>query len=204
MFWLVVLAILVFGLMATLSRGAMLAGGAGLGVLVFFLRKAMWPALVAATIAVLAFLAVLQGSEAAAGIVERGSTGRLEIYRWFLERVTMPEALVGKGMATAVTISEEEFDWFVHHPHSSYLAQFLLTGVIGLAMMLAVIGWAGRETLAQARHREVLWLALLVGGSVAVLFDCAQVFSIYSAPRIELLLIAVPAALVMGRAGGER
>ena len=107
-------------------------------------------------------------------------------------------------MASEVTIPEGELGWFVHHPHSSYLTQFLLTGALGLAGMLLLIAWAGRYALAEAGRNNSLWLALLASGAVAMIFDCAQMFSLYSAPRIEFLLVAVPAALVVGRAGAER
>ena len=65
------------------------------------------------------------------------------------------------------------------------------------------MGWAGREAAGRAKRGEALWLALLANGGVALLFDCAQIFSIYSAPRLELLLVGVPAALVTGRRRGE-
>jgi hypothetical protein len=179
----------------------MLAAAAGFGVLGCFLRSRMWPALATAAISTGAFFLTVLRSDAASDLVGRGSTGRLDIYRWFVERVTWGEALVGQGMASDLSIAEEDFGWFVHHPHSAYLTQFLLTGAVGLALLLFVIAWPLRRALGEVRRAGALWLALIASGAVAVLFDCGQIFSNYSAPRIEYLLVVVPAALLMGRVG---
>lgn len=199
--WLACLAVLIFSLMATQSRGAMLAGGAGLAVLALFLRKAVLPAVVTCAVTVGTYFLLVARSDADLNLIERGSTGRLEIYHWFLERVSAMEVLIGSGMSADVTIAKVELGWFVDHPHSSYLTQFVLTGALGLALLLFVIGWPVLRALGAARRQEALWLALLASGAVAVLFDCGQMFSLYSAPRIEFLLVAVPAALCMGRVG---
>ena len=201
--WLALLALLVLGLMASESRGPMLAGGTGIIVLMIFLRRAMAPALVTIALSVATFLAIALISRFEGTHLERGTTGRLEIYAWFLHRVTLLEGFFGMGMSADLTIPETELGWFVHHPHSSYLTQFLLTGAIGLALVLFVLGWAGCRGLTESRRGNPLWLALLASGSVALLFDCGQIFSLYSVPRIEFLLVVVPAALLMGRAGAE-
>ena len=214
LFWLAVLLVLVFGLMATQSRAPMLAFGAGFAVLLFFERFRLWRAVLTASVAVLLFFGILvgvRGSEAASDLVERGSTGRLSIYQWFLQDMGGSDFLVGKGMGTPAVIPEAELGWFVHHPHSSYLCQLYLTGLVGLALLLWILGWAGRSARREALQQESLWLALLVSGAVAVLFDGAQIFSLASVPRVEFLLVAVPAAMVVGkvthaegRGGGDR
>jgi hypothetical protein len=201
--WVLALAVLVFGLMMAESRGALLSAGVGLTVLAFFLRRSIWPAVATIGVSVAAYLVILFSIGDGGGLIERGSTGRVEIYKWFLERTSLRDVVIGRGMSAEVTIAEEELGWFVHHPHSAYLTQFLLTGVLGLGLMLLVIGWASRSALVEARRKDVLWLALLASGTVALIFDCGQMFSVYSAPRIEFLLVLVPAALVIGKNGVE-
>jgi hypothetical protein len=185
------------------SRGAMLAAGAGLLVLVYYLRRAVWPAVLTIAVTVGAYIVVLLRLDAEVKLIERGSAGRVAIYQWFLDRTTILDTIIGRGMSADVTIAEEELGWFVDHPHSAYLTQFILTGVLGLGILLFVIGWATRCALVQAKRKEALWLALIASGSMALLFDCGQMFSLYSAPRIEFLLLLVPAALLMGRAAAE-
>lgn len=202
--WLLAVAVLVFGVLASGSRGAMLAAAAGLLVLVWFQRGAMLPVLVACAVSATVYFAAAVRSDAAAGLIERGSTGRLDIYRWFVARMDLLDVLLGRGMASSASIPEEELGWFVDHPHSSYLAQFYLTGLLGLAMLFVVLAGPARRALGEARCHDALWLALLAHGAVALLFDCAQIFSLHSAPRLEYLLVVVPAALVMGRTGAER
>ncbi|MFP6896202.1 MAG: O-antigen ligase family protein [Roseibacillus sp.] len=201
--WLACLAVLIFGLMMAQSRGAMLAAGAGLLVLVYYLRRAVWPAVLTIAVTVGAYIVVLLRLDAEVNLIERGSAGRVAIYQWFLDRTTILDTIIGRGMSADVTIAEEELGWFVDHPHSAYLTQFILTGVLGLGILLFVIGWATRCALVQAKRKEALWLALIASGSMALLFDCGQMFSLYSAPRIEFLLLLVPAALLMGRAAAE-
>lgn len=196
--WLSLLAILVFALMAAESRGAMLAGGAGVIVLFHYGRRKLVPALLTVALGVAAWFGTVFALQGDGDLIERGSTGRMMIYEWFLERVTLLECVIGRGMAANVTIPEEELGWFVDHPHSSYLTQFLLTGAVGLVLQLALLGWAGWSGIRESFRGNALWLGLLGCGSVALIFDCGQMFSLYSAPRIEFLLAVVPAAILIG------
>lgn len=204
--WLAALAILAFGLMATQSRAPMLAGAVSFGTLLVFEARRLWRAALAAAASVALYLACLMcaGSEAAGDLVERGSTGRLSIYRWFLADMRPRDFAIGKGIGSPSEIPEEVLGWFVHHPHSSYLTQFYLTGAVGLLLLGLVLAGAGSASWQLARRREALWPALLAGGCAAVLFDGAQVFSLHSVPRIEFLLVAVPAAMTVGRLDRRR
>ena len=198
------LATLVFALMATQSRGAMLACGVGLAALAWFGGRRLWPALATVTVTVLAWFAVTWAFGGEGSLVERGATGRFEIYRWFLARLEFPAVLVGQGMGTPPIIPEEELGWLVNHPHSGYLTQLLLTGAIGLVLLFVVIAVPARVAWREARDGNPLWFALIASGATAMIFDCAQVFSVYSGPRLELLLVAVPSALVIGKVEAER
>ena len=144
-----------------------------------------------------------QGVDAAGGLLERGATGRLAIYEWFLERLSGLEFLAGRGFGTNSEIPAEELGWLVHHPHSSYLTQFVLGGLIGLALLLVVLGWSVREAWKEGKRRQSLWAALLACGLGSLLFDGAELFTLHSVPRLELLLVVVPACLLAGQATGQ-
>ena len=205
--WALALAILVFGMMASQSRGAMLGFGAGLGALLFFewrsCRSAMVTIFGAGGVYFLTLLRSQQGVDAAGGLLERGATGRLAIYEWFLERLSGLEFLVGRGFGTNSEIPAEELGWLVYHPHSSYLTQFVLGGLIGLGLLLVVLGWSVREAWKEGRRGESLWAALLACGLGSLLFDGAELFTLHSVPRLELLLVVVPACLLAGQAFGR-
>lgn len=198
--WSLALAVLVFGMMASQSRGPALGFGAGLGILLFFERRACLSAGIT-IIAVVGgyFLAVLW-SGVPPRLIERGSTGRGAIYQWFLERLSGTDLLVGRGFGTVSEIPAGELGWFVHHPHSSYLTQLVLGGLLGLGLLLMVLGWSLREAWREGNREQSLWAALLACGLVSLLFDGAEMFTLHSVPRLELLLVVVPACLLAGQA----
>jgi hypothetical protein len=195
------------GLLATQSRGPMLMFALGLLCLLAFERKRALPALVAVSATSLVYFGALlwvgAGREAMLDLVERGSTGRFAIYQWFLSHMSLRDVFIGTGMARPPTLPQETLGWRVFHPHSIYLTQFYQTGIIGVGLLLALIARAGQSALALARRGESLWFCLLFGGCVALIFDGGQVFTVYSVARIEILLVAVPAAMAIGRDWGS-
>lgn len=203
--WLVALTVLVFGILASQSRGAMLAFGLGFAVLLVVERKKILPGFAACAVTTLTFFAVLywvqSGDEAARDLLGRGATGRSEIYAWFFKQMSGLDGVIGKGMGVAATIPEEELGWYVHHPHSVYLTQYFLTGAIGTGLFLLTLMLAMQAALKLAKGGEPLWLALLAGFSVSLVFDGSYVFSMHSIGRVEPLLLLLPAAIAVGRAG---
>jgi len=200
--WLIVLAVLVFGVMASQSRGPILGMMAGLAMICFFERRAF--ILVGLWIGGVAGLYVLLtigtgGFVEVVDIVERGSTGRIAIYQWFLERISGLELIFGRGFGAESSIPEEELGWFVHHPHSSYLAQLILGGALGLALLVAVLGWSWREAWGEGRRGECLWVSLLSCGLITLIVDGGEIFTLHSIPRLEWLMVVFPAALAVGR-----
>ena len=192
-----------FGLLTTQSRGPMLMLAVGLICLVAFERKRALPVLAAAAATTLVYLGVLlwvvAGREAFFDYAQRGSSGRFAIYHWFLTHMSFRDVLIGTGMARPLDLPEEVLGWCVQHPHSIYLTQFYQTGIVGTALLFTLIAMTAKSALALARSGESLWLCLLAGGCVALAFDGGQVFSVYSIARIEILLVAVPAAIAAGR-----
>jgi O-antigen ligase len=199
----------VFGLLATQSRGPMLMFVVGFLALLAFERKRTLPVLAAIASIALVYFALLLwisgGRDAALDLVQRGGTGRFDIYRWYLSHMSVREFLIGTGMARSPELPEEAIGWLVHHPHSIYLTQLYQTGIVGAALLLALIAGAAGAAWALARRGDSLWLCLLAGACVALLFDGAQVLTVYSIVRIEILLVVVPAAIAVGRAprGGK-
>ena len=202
--WLVVLATLVFGLMSSQSRGPMLGLMAGLAVIcVFhgkaFIRVGLW---IGGAMGLYLLLTLWMGG--ATDSVPRGSTGRIAIYQWFLERISGLELIVGRGFGADGSIPEHELGWFVHHPHSSYLTQLILGGALGLALLLAVVVWSWRDAWRQANQGECLWVALLSCGLITLVVDGAEIFTLHSVPRLEWFMVVFPATLAVGRAYGQR
>lgn len=206
--WLAVLAVSLLGLLATQSRGAVLLFGSGFVVLVVAERRRIVPALVTAVTTTAGFFALLvavqSGTEAARDLLGRGTTGRLDIYAWFFKQMHGLDGVVGKGMGVPVSIPADEFGWFVDHPHSAYLTQFFVTGAVGTALLLFVLGTALQAAGRLARHGEAVWLALLAGGSVALVVDGSYIFSVHSTGRLEPLLLVFPAAIAVGRSASLR
>jgi len=201
------LTLSLFGLLATQSRGPMLMFAIGFLCLIIFERKHLRTPIIATAATILVYFGILamanSGRESSLSLVQRGSTGRFDIYQSFLKSMDAKEVTIGTGMGRAPELPEETLGWLVHHPHSVYLTQFYQTGIVGAALLLAVIVVAARCAVNLARRGESLWLCLLAGGCVALIFDGGQIFTVYSIARIEILLIVVPAAIAAGRASCE-
>ena len=197
--WTAVLVVLVFGLMASQSRGAMLGFVVGFGALLLFEWRSCHIAVVPMALSVAVYFIAVQGGNAASELIERGSTGRHAIYQWFLERLSGLEVLMGRGFGTLSEIPEEELGWLVHHPHSSYLTQLVLGGLVGTGLLLLVLFWSIRDSLRLGGLGQSLWAPLLACGLGSLLFDGAEIFSLHSVPRLEFLLVVVPACLLAGQ-----
>ena len=202
--WAIVLGLLVFGVMASESRGPVLGMTAGLGLICFFKRRAFVRVglLVGGVAGGYFLLTIWVGGPG--DILERGSTGRVAIYQWFLERASGLDLLIGQGFGASSSIPEEELGWFVHHPHSSYLTQVVLGGVLGLALLLAVIAWSWCEAWRAGKRGACLWAALLGCGLVTLLVDGEAIFTLHSIPRLEWLMVVFPASLAVGQSFAQR
>lgn len=205
--WLVGLVLLVLGILATQSRGAMLAFGVGFGVLLVVERRRLGPALLVCALTTGSYIGLLvwvqAGGEAVRDMLGRGATGRFEIWEWFMKQMGGGDGWIGQGMAQAATVPEDQFGWFIEHPHSIYVTQFFLTGAIGTGLLLVVLALAMQAAWKLAGRGEALWLALLAGFCVALIFDGAQTFSLRSIGRLEPLLVLFPAAIAIGRVRGS-
>ncbi|MEM1083114.1 MAG: O-antigen ligase family protein [Verrucomicrobiota bacterium] len=202
--WIGITAVSMFGLLATQSRGPILMFAAGFFVLLVFERKRVLPVIAAGAGVVIVYALLILAHpwrDAASDMIERGSTGRFDIYRWYLTDMSNRDYLIGTGMASSLVVPEGAFDWEVVHPHCIYLTQLYQTGVPGLLLLVSLIAWGLTSAFGLARKGMSVWLCLLFGASVALLFDGSQAFSVYSGTRVEVLLILVPLAISL--AGGK-
>lgn len=198
--WRISLAVLTVGVISTQSRGAYLMFVSGFGMLVVLERRKAVAAVVTVLVSIaLYFGPFLWGTPAAKNMVSRGATGRFSVYQWLLDHMDGTDRVIGRGMATPPTIPEEVFNWFVAHPHSGYLTQFYLTGVIGSVLLLALLAWAAWDALRLALKGETLLLIMLTGGAAALVFDGGHILSVFSEGRMEVLLVVVPAGLAVAR-----
>jgi hypothetical protein len=198
LFWTMVLAVMVFGLMGSQSRGAMLGFATGFGVLLWFEWRNCYIVAVSTVFTVAVYFIAVQRANVAYELFERGSAGRFAIYQWHLSRLSWLEVLVGKGFGSSNAIPERELGWFVAHPHSSYLAQLALGGLIGTGLLLFVLSWSIKDSLHLAQLGHSQWAALLACGLVSVLFDGSEIFSFESNAQIEFVLVVLPACLAAG------
>lgn len=191
-------------LAATESRGALLAvlvGGGGhflqgvlLGKSAFKLRLVPVSTLQNLIVPSLGFaaywlLALRLGRAEGSDLVNRGSAGRLDVYRAYLGELSGWDWFFGKGEVPS--LPAEQLGWLVHHPHSAYLGQLVGSGLVGAIGLLAFIGgvlWAIR------RRPE---LPLVLFGLAACLFDGGQIFSVFSIARWEVLVVLVPLVVAL-------
>ena len=201
--WFGSLVVLTLGMCAAQSRGAFLMFGAGGVMLLVLERRRVLAAAGTVVLAVAGYFGVLMwataGIEAARDLLDRGATGRFEIYGWFLQQMDGVDRVIGRGMALPPIVPEEQFGWFIEHPHSAYLTQFYLTGGVGVVLLVALLGWGGWAACQMVRRGESLWLVLLAGGAVGMVFDGGQILSVCSEGRLEVLLLVIPAAMAVGR-----
>lgn len=187
------LALLGFGLAASESRGALLAVMAGVAWWLLknfrsWLRLA-WP------LCGFAAYWIFTGftDQGRSGLVERGSSGRFDIYRSYLSQMESSDWVVGKGQVWM--LPESVLGWLVHHPHNAYLGQLAGYGIIGLMIMLVALAWGF------IKIRKAPESTILVFGLMTLLFDGGMVFSMFSIARWEALVVMIP--LMIGVAARE-
>jgi hypothetical protein len=190
-------SLLAFATMAAQSRGTFLAAAAGIAVLAWRHGRRTLPPITAAAAGVAAYLAAFAAggeSESVPDLVSRGSSGRLDIWSVYLDRLAGAEWWIGEGRV--VPLDESVLGWHVHHPHSSFLTQLVHSGLPGLLLLGAVLGGCLFAAL-RRRPPERAALAMLAFGLTGLLIDGAHIASLFSVPRIESLLILVPAVFAV-------
>lgn len=204
------------------SRGAMLAlvgghlalfltrgwrrGAAGLAVLVLtgvvYFASAPLMAKVATWRAPVAAVTVPGLAHHWQQAMERGDSGRLDIYRAGWNAID--NVWLGTGQWGVVDVWQCDLQpdpcVLITHLHSAFFATFVHGGIIGAALLLLLLveGWRCAIRVAR-REDDVTWLALLAFGCGGLLFDGESLASLATAPRFEGLLFWVPLVVALTR-----
>lgn len=203
------LAVLGFALAASESRGALLATLVGGGAYLFwnYGRGSLSGAAARLLTPAIGFTSYWAGVHflrvESRALLERGSTGRFDVYQHYLDSLSGWDWIFGKGEVPV--LPAEELGWLVHHTHSGYLGELVAYGVPALVALVVILGMGGWKL----RRKEEF--PLFAFGLVAVLFDGGLIFSVFSMARWEILVVGVPLLVglssgqsVMGRAVGSR
>ena len=135
--------------------------------------------------------------------MERGDNGRFDIYRagWnALDNLWLGTGQWGVGDVWQCELQPDPCSMMTHL-HSAFFATFVHGGIIGTALLLALLLQALRCARNIAQQGDATWLALLAFGSGGLLFDGESLTSLATAPRFEGLLFWLPVVVVLARDG---
>ncbi len=133
--------------------------------------------------------------------MERGDSGRLDIYRagWN----AMDNLWLGTGQWGVRDVWQCDLQPDPHqmmtHLHSAFFATFVHGGIIGATLLLLLVAEAWRCALRLARQGELTWVTLLAFGCGGLLFDGESLTSLATAPRFEGLLFWIPVVVALAR-----
>ena len=135
--------------------------------------------------------------------VERGDNGRFDIYRAGWNAIDNLWLGTGQWGVRDVWQCELQPDpcSMMTHLHSAFFATFVHGGIIGTALLLALLLQALRSARNLAQQGDATWLALLAFGCGGLLFDGESLTSLATAPRFEGLLFWLPVVVVLARDG---
>jgi hypothetical protein len=134
--------------------------------------------------------------------MERGDNGRFDIYRagWnALDNLWLGTGQWGVGDVWQCELQPDPCSMMTHL-HSAFFATFVHGGIIGTALLLALLLQALRCARNIAQQGDATWLALLAFGSGGLVFDGESLTSLTTAPRFEGLLFWLPVVVVLRRA----
>jgi hypothetical protein len=134
--------------------------------------------------------------------MERGDNGRFDIYRagWnALDNLWLGTGQWGVGDVWQCELQPDPCSMMTHL-HSAFFATFVHGGIIGTALLLALLLQALRSARNLAQQGDATWIALLAFGCGGLLFDGESLTSLTTAPRFEGLLFWLPVVVVLRRA----
>ncbi|MBL9115633.1 MAG: O-antigen ligase family protein [Verrucomicrobiaceae bacterium] len=194
-----------YAVLLTRSRGALLALAAGLVVWVLYKRdwKPVKLLLLAAVIWVMPQWLPQSREEIrpAVEMAQRADAGRFLLYEtaW----ATRGSVWIGTGQwgVTEAWMKKLPPDpnRLTTHFHSGYLATFIHGGVLGLGLLLSLMAIAALRAWKLAREGQAQYLALLVYGWTAVLFDGQSLASLTTSPRYEGLVFWLPMLMSLAK-----
>jgi len=124
-------------------------------------------------------------------IQDRGTSYRLEIWQASIAEI-WHRPLLGHGITATLRIQGE----FGHHPHDLYLSALFYTGLVGLLLLLAGLGWILRDLLKRPDSVDRrTCLALLVH---LVLSGATDLSQITKGPGELWYIVWLPIAYTLG------
>lgn len=139
--------------------------------------------------------------------LERQDNGRFDIYRAGWNATDNVWAGIGQWGVADIWQCDLQPDpcGLMKHLHSAFFATFVHGGVIGAALLLALLACAARCAWRLARRQgDATWLTLLAFGCGGLLFDGESLTSLATAPRFEGLLFWLPVTVALARGGGGK
>jgi O-antigen ligase len=182
-------------IVATGSRGPLVAAGAALGLLLFGLRPRLLLLLIGAGLAgLLTVHLAAPGMEDALRerLIERGWSNRLDIWGLALREIAA-RPLFGYGPSARLDRPADNF------PHDLFLSTLFYSGAVGLLLLLALLGLAVRAAW-RARMPAERWtmLALLLNALLNGVSDLSQVTK---GPGPMWYILWLPVVLALGVPG---
>lgn len=133
--------------------------------------------------------------------VARADNGRFDIYRagWN----ALDNLWLGTGQWGVRDVWQCELQpdpcGMMTHLHSAFFATFVHGGLIGAALLIALLALAWRSACRLAVGGDATWVALLAFGCGGLLFDGESLTSLATAPRFEGLLFWLPLTVALAR-----
>lgn len=135
-------------------------------------------------------------------LIARADSGRHFFYRLGLAQMdTWDKHLTGAGLWGPETKLEQFTGGGIDHFHSIYVATYVHGGVIGAALLVAILVITLRRALHLAHRSEPEWLALLAFGMGGLIFDGQSLCSLVTHPRFENLILWFPIVAIAARPG---
>jgi O-antigen ligase len=124
-------------------------------------------------------------------MIARKDNGRRLFYQMGLGMMdTWDKHLLGAGMWAPEITLERAIG--IDHFHSIYVATYVHGGIVGSALLLALLALGIHRALALAQAGQPHWLALLAFGLGALIFDGQSLCSLVTHPRFENLILWFP------------
>ncbi|HWB01731.1 MAG TPA: O-antigen ligase family protein [Verrucomicrobiales bacterium] len=123
----------------------------------------------------------------------RGDSGRASFYRCGIESLdTWDKHLTGAGLWGPELTLEAETGGNINHFHSLFVATYIHSGIIGSAILAALLALAVRRASTLARAGQPQWLVLLVYGLAVLINDGQSACSLVTHARFENLVLWFP------------
>ena len=127
--------------------------------------------------------------------IERSDTGRSIFYRKGLGYMdTRDKHLTGAGLWGPDLKLERDIG--IEHFHSIYVATYIHSGIIGSALLMALLALGVRRAWVLLQHGQPQWLALLAFGLGGLIFDGQSLCSLVTHPRFENLILWFPLVVI--------